>query len=73
MKWITTPQSAGLYALSQGLSMNFADDHEMPRRGMVMYDALYSWLKSRQEEPSRTKPPGASPRKKKAHRSRLAL
>ena len=36
-----TPQSAGLYAFSQGLSMNFADDHEMPRRGMVMYDALY--------------------------------
>jgi hypothetical protein len=38
-----TPQSAGLYALSLGLSQNFADDHEMLRHGMVMYDALYAW------------------------------
>ena len=38
-----TPQSAGLYALSIGLSRNFTDDHEMLRHGMVMYDALYAW------------------------------
>ena len=38
-----TPQSAGLYAISQGLSRVFADDHEMLRHGMVMYDALYAW------------------------------
>jgi hypothetical protein len=37
------PQSAGLLALSLGLSRNFPDDHEMLRHGMVMYDALYSW------------------------------
>jgi hypothetical protein len=38
-----TPQSAGLYALSLGLSRNFADDHEMLKHGLVMYDALYAW------------------------------
>jgi hypothetical protein len=45
-----TPQSAGLYALSLGLSQNFADDHEMLKHGMVMYDALYAWCKSCQRE-----------------------
>jgi len=44
------PQSAGLYALSLGLSQNFRDDHEMLRYGMVMYDALYAWCKSGQGE-----------------------
>jgi hypothetical protein len=38
-----TPQSPGLYALSLGLSKTFADDHEMLKHGMVMYDALYAW------------------------------
>jgi hypothetical protein len=41
-----TPQSAGLLAISQGLSANFADDHEMLRHGMVVYDALYAWAKA---------------------------
>lgn len=45
-----TPQSAGLYALSLGLSQNFSDDHEMLAHGMVMYDALYAWCKSCQGE-----------------------
>jgi hypothetical protein len=45
-----TPQSAGLYALSLGLSKTFADDHEMLRHGMVMYDALYAWCKHCQAE-----------------------
>jgi hypothetical protein len=45
-----TPQSAGLYALSLGLSRNFADDHEMLRHGMVMYDALYAWCRDCQGE-----------------------
>ena len=35
--------AAGLLAISKGLSLNFADDHEMLRHGMVMYDALYAW------------------------------
>jgi hypothetical protein len=46
-----TPQSAGLYALSLGLSHDFADDHEMLKHGMVMYDALYAWCKHCQGEP----------------------
>ena len=45
-----TPQSAGLYALSLGLSHDFADDHEMLKHGMVMYDALYAWSKHCQTE-----------------------
>ena len=45
-----TPQSAGLYALSLGLSHNFSDDHEMLKHGLVMYDALYAWCRSCQAE-----------------------
>ena len=45
-----SPQSAGLYALSLGLSQNFQDDQEMLRQGMVMYDALYAWCKHGQDE-----------------------
>ncbi len=45
-----TPQSAGLYAISLGLSQTFSDDHQMLQHGMVMYDALYAWCKSCQEE-----------------------
>ena len=41
-----TPQSAGLYAISVGLSRNFANDHEMLKHGMVMYDALYAWCQA---------------------------
>ncbi len=39
------PQCAGLLAISLGLSHNFQDDHEQLAHGLVMYDALYSWLK----------------------------
>ena len=45
-----TPQSAGLYALSLGLSKLYADDHEMLRHGLVMYDALYAWCLHAQGE-----------------------
>ena len=54
-----TPQSAGLYALSLGLSYDFADDHEMLKHGMVMYDALYAWCKHCQGE-SHNWPPAKS-------------
>jgi len=37
------PQSAGLLALSLGMSRIFADDHAMLRFGMLVYDALYAW------------------------------
>jgi hypothetical protein len=50
------PQSPGLYALSLGLSQTFANDHEMLKHGMVMYDALYAWCKSCQAE-THTWPP----------------
>lgn len=39
------PQSAGLWAISAGLSYNFKDDTEMLQAGMKIYDALYSWSK----------------------------
>jgi hypothetical protein len=44
------PQAAGLLALSLGLSAVFADDHEMLGHGMVVYDALYAWCRSCQNE-----------------------
>jgi rhodanese-related sulfurtransferase len=43
-------QCGGLFAISLGLSANFADDHEMLAHGMVMYDALYTWCRSLQAE-----------------------
>ena len=41
------PQAAGLLAISQGLSRLYEDDLEMLEHGMVMYDALYAWCRSR--------------------------
>jgi hypothetical protein len=45
-----SPQAPGLLALSLGLSALFRDDQEMLRHGMVMYDALYAWLKAARDE-----------------------
>jgi len=45
-----TPQSAGLYAISLGLSNRFKDDFEMLKHGLVMYDALFAWCKDCQDE-----------------------
>ncbi|POZ52749.1 chromate resistance protein ChrB domain-containing protein [Methylovulum psychrotolerans] len=45
-----SPQSAGLYAISLGLSHTFADDHALLKYGMVMYDALYAWCRDGQAE-----------------------
>src|SRR5436190_13770702 len=44
------PQSAGLWAISAGLSYNYKDDHAMLETGMKIYDALYSWAKYVQDE-----------------------
>jgi len=41
-----TPQSAGLFAISLGLGHVIADDHELLRHAMVMYDGLYAWARS---------------------------
>jgi len=43
-------QSAGLWAISAGLSYNYNDDHEMLAIGLKIYDALYSWAKYLYEE-----------------------
>ena len=44
------PVCAGLHAVSLGLSRTFANDHEMLGHGMVLYDALYAWVKQGQGE-----------------------
>jgi len=49
-KFYLTPQSAGLWAVSAGLSYNFKNDFEMLEVGMKLYDALYSWAKYVQDE-----------------------
>ena len=38
-------QSAGLWAISAGLSYNYKDDHQLLKTGLKIYDALYSWAK----------------------------
>jgi hypothetical protein len=54
------PQSAGLYAISLGLSATITDDHEMLRYGLVMYDALYAWCAKLQHETHAWPPAGYS-------------
>jgi hypothetical protein len=55
------PQSAGLYAISLGLSATFPDDREMLRHGLVMYDALYAWCAKLQGETHAWPPAGYAP------------
>ena len=50
------PQAAGLLAVSLGLSELFQDDHDMLKHGFVIYDALYAWLQSCQDETHTWKP-----------------
>jgi len=38
-------QASGLWAISAGLAYNFKDDFELLDKGMLIYDALYSWAK----------------------------
>lgn len=45
-----TAQSSGLFAISLGLSHLFADDLRMLKHGLVMYDALYAWVRALQGE-----------------------
>lgn len=44
-----SPEAAGLYAISIGLSQRIGDDHEQLRHGMIVYDALYAWCKGSDE------------------------
>ena len=43
-------QASGLWAISAGLAYNIKDDHKLLERGMMIYDALYSWAKHLQNE-----------------------
>jgi hypothetical protein len=52
------PQSAGLYAISLGLSATITNDHEMLRYGLIMYDALYAWCRTLQNETHAWPPAG---------------
>lgn len=43
-------QSSGLWAISAGLAYNITDDQELLEKGMLIYDALYSWAKHLQKQ-----------------------
>lgn len=43
------PQASGLWAISSGLSENIQNDHELLEKGMIIYDALYTWAKDLQK------------------------
>lgn len=43
-------QSAGLWAISAGLAYNIKNDQKLLKKGMMIYDALYSWAKHLQKE-----------------------
>lgn len=42
-------QSSGLWAIAAGLAHNFPNDQELLEKGMLVYDALYSWAKHLQK------------------------
>jgi AraC-like DNA-binding protein len=43
-------QASGLWAISAGLAHNSKTDHELLEKGMMIYDALYSWAKFHKTE-----------------------
>lgn len=43
-------QASGLWAISAGLAYNVKDDQELLKKGMMIYDALYSWARHLQKE-----------------------
>ncbi len=54
------PQSAGLLAISLGLSLCHTDDHEMLAAAMPVYDALYAWCKDASNERHTWQQPAAA-------------
>lgn len=54
-------QSAGLLALSLGLSRLHPDDHAMLQAALPLYDALYAWCQGAQLETHNWKPETMSP------------
>jgi hypothetical protein len=55
-----TPQSAGLLAISMGLRDLSPNDHEVLKRGFIIYDALYAWASGRKTE-THSWPPNMNP------------
>jgi hypothetical protein len=45
-----SPQASGLLAITQGLSANIPDDQELLKIGFQIYEALYVWCCSHQQE-----------------------
>jgi AraC-like DNA-binding protein len=43
-------QASGLWAISAGLAHNCKTDEELLEKGLIIYDALYSWAKYHQNE-----------------------
>jgi hypothetical protein len=41
-----SPPAAGLLAISLGLGANIADDQELLKSALPIYDALYTWCRS---------------------------
>ena len=56
-----TPQSAGLHAISLGLSANYPEDHAMLEQGMVIYDALFRWCEDLRDEVHNWTPAASTP------------
>jgi hypothetical protein len=44
------PQSSGLWAIAAGLSQNIKNDNQLLEKGMMIYDALYTWAEYLQNE-----------------------
>jgi hypothetical protein len=45
-----SPQAPGLLAITLGLNANIPDDQALLQAGMVIYDALYTWCRSLNDE-----------------------
>ena len=43
------PQAPGLWAISSGLSENIKNDQDLLEKGMIIYDALYTWARDLQK------------------------
>jgi AraC-like DNA-binding protein len=43
-------QASGLWAISAGLAHNNEDDNELLKKGLIIYDALYSWARYHWDE-----------------------
>jgi AraC-like DNA-binding protein len=43
-------QASGLWAISAGLAFNYMNDQKLLEKGILIYDALYSWAKHLQKE-----------------------